>query len=58
VADPGALSGQIEGVDCALNKTYPSGGSGRVNPDPTCWCGLIPVQHTTWGAIKAMYEPD
>jgi hypothetical protein len=60
VPDPDALSGQIEGVDCAVpaNRTYPTGGYGRVNPDVTCPCGPVPVQHTTWGAIKAMYEPD
>jgi hypothetical protein len=57
VADPLALSGEIEGVDCVANKMFPTGGSGIVNPDPSCWC-TIPVQHTTWGAIKAMYQPD
>jgi hypothetical protein len=58
VADPHAPSGRIEGVDCAQNKTYPAGGHGRVNPDATCICGHIPVRHTTWGAIKAMYQDD
>jgi hypothetical protein len=58
VADPEAPSGEIEAVDCLTNQMFPLGGSGRVNPDGTCWCGPVQVRHTTWGAIKALYAPD
>jgi hypothetical protein len=38
--DPLALSGRIEGVDCATPaaKTYPSGGRVIINPNATCGC--------------------
>lgn len=55
VADPGALSGQIEAVDCASFKVFPTGGAGIVNPDGTCDCST-PVQETTWGGVKALYN--
>ncbi len=53
VPDPGALSGNIEVVNCAFDKLAAVGGVGHVN------CGVgIPVRQTTWGQIKAMYAPD
>jgi hypothetical protein len=58
VADPASPSGDIEAVDCALpdpGKMFPTGGAGRVNSDQTCDCN-VPVQDTTWGGIKALYE--
>ncbi len=58
IPDPGAPSGQIEAVDCALpdpNKLFPTGGGARINPDGTCQCN-VPVQDTTWGGIKALYK--
>jgi hypothetical protein len=58
VPDPAAPSGQIEAVDCLQSTMFPTGQHGRVNPDGTCSCGNIPVRHTTWGAIKALYAPD
>jgi hypothetical protein len=65
VADPGALSGQIEGVDCDENLFYPTGGAGVVNGGTECYCGcppslcpppVVPVKESTWGAIKSMYR--
>lgn len=55
VADPSALSGEIEAVDCASFKVFPTGGSGIVNPDVDCNC-TTPVQETTWGGVKALYN--
>ena len=57
VADPGALSGAIEAVDCDEFKVFPTGGAGIVNPDGSqdCDCST-PVQETTWGGVKALYN--
>lgn len=56
VEDPGALSGQIEAVDCAQFKFFPTGGQAIINGQPNeCWCS-VPVQETTWGRVKAMYR--
>lgn len=59
VPDPAAPSGQIEAVDCSDPpvKVYPTGGVGVVNPDGTCPCNPpIPVEQSTWGAVKALYH--
>jgi hypothetical protein len=57
VPDPGALSGLIEAVDCAIpaNKVFPTGGQGIVNNDGSCSCS-VPVEETTWGQLKALYQ--
>ena len=61
VPDPAALTGMVEIVDCLQppngpNKiTLQKGGQARVNPDGTCQCN-VPVQETTWGGIKALYQ--
>ncbi len=57
VPDPGSLSGLIEGVDCGTPavKTFPQGGAGRVNDDGSCTC-TTPVEETTWGGVKALYQ--
>jgi hypothetical protein len=57
VADPASLSGEIEGVDCGTPalKVFPTGGSGYVNADASCECN-IPVEETTWGGVKALYQ--
>ena len=57
IPDPSAPSGEIEGVDCMepANKTFPTGGGGRINSDQTCDCN-VPVEDTTWGGIKALYK--
>jgi hypothetical protein len=58
VPDPAAPSGNIEAVDCALpdpGKMFPTGGSAIVNADGSCDCS-VPVQDTTWGGVKALYN--
>jgi len=55
VEDPEALSGNIEAVDCESFKVFPTGGAGIVNSDGTCDCST-PVQETTWGGVKALYN--
>jgi hypothetical protein len=54
-ADPGAASGQVEVVDCSLNRMLGVGGSAIVNPDGSCECN-VPVDTETWGGIKALYQ--
>jgi hypothetical protein len=57
VPDPGALTGEIEGVDCSTpeQKTFPTGGVGIINGDGSCDCN-VPVEETTWGGIKSLYQ--
>jgi hypothetical protein len=52
--NPNTVSGKIEGVDCAFESTYPTGGTGIVNPNSTCQCN-VPTEETTWGQVKALY---
>ena len=57
IPDPGAPSGLVEIIDCTATKyTIPVGGVGRVNSDGSCQCEIVPVQETTWGGIKALYD--
>jgi hypothetical protein len=53
VAAPGKAG--VRSVDCAENSVLIAGGEGRVNPDGTCTCA-VPVEETTWGNIKALYN--
>jgi len=56
--DPAAPTGQIEGVDCALNTTHPAGAAAVINMDGSCPCGTTTTVETkTWGAVKALYAP-
>jgi hypothetical protein len=41
-------------VDCAGVSHYVTGGQGLVNDDGTC--SPVPVETTSWGRIKALYE--
>lgn len=45
----------IQIIDCAQGREFPDGGHGIVNPDPSCECD-VPVEETTWGGIKALYN--
>ena len=45
----------VRSVNCAQGDMIIPGGQGRVNPDGTCSCA-VPVQETTWGTIKALYN--
>jgi hypothetical protein len=52
------LSGLVEVIDCAIPAakwTLDRGGQARVNNDGSCSC-TVPVQETTWGGIKALYD--
>ena len=50
------VSQQVAIVNCSeISSRYDQGGQARVNPDGTCQCS-VPVQQTTWGGIKALYE--
>lgn len=56
VPHPDSPSGRIEGFDCAETRFFPTGGQFIVNP-VYYYCGCwVPVQQTTWGGIKALYE--
>ena len=59
VPDPTSPTGLIEVVDCQvpfLQKwMFPILGQGVVNSDGTCSCA-IPVQETTWGRVKSLYQ--
>jgi len=55
VADPLAPSGKIESIDCYGNELFPTGGQAIVNSISSCRCSC-PVEKTTWGGIKALYE--
>jgi len=46
---------EIQVIDCDDGRVFPTGGSGIVNSDGTCDCN-VPVQETTWGGIKALYQ--
>jgi hypothetical protein len=55
--DPRLPSGKIEAFDCGQNIVYPEGGRGIINPNATCLCTFpVPVEETTWGQIKALYQ--
>jgi hypothetical protein len=55
VPHPDAQTGLIEGVNCEQTRTFPTGGQAIVNPVPGCEC-TVPVEQTTWGAIKSLYH--
>jgi hypothetical protein len=57
IPDPASLSGEIEAVDCSVPavKVFPTGGAGIVNADGSCQCN-VPVEETTWGQMKALYQ--
>ncbi len=57
------ISGKIESVDCDPRnptKLFPIGEATLINPDPEFCanpaCGPVPVNPTTWGAVKALYK--
>lgn len=59
VPDPEVPSGMIEAADCGVpdpSKMFPVGGSAFVNMDYiNCNC-RVPVEESTWGGIKSLYE--
>jgi hypothetical protein len=57
VDHPTATPPGIYVVDCSdpPNLLTATGGSVVINPDATCMCD-IPVEETTWGKIKSLYQ--
>ena len=45
----------VQSIGCASDRYFPPGGAGVVNNDGTCDCS-VPVQETTWGGIKSLYQ--
>ena len=54
--DPVIPSGQIEVSDCNFVIQFGTGLCAIVNPDASCPCWATPVEETTWGKVKAIYE--
>ena len=55
VADPSALTGSIQSVDCFQNELEISGSRLVVNPDGSCACGPT-TEMTNWGRIKDRFR--
>ncbi|UCH83871.1 MAG: BACON domain-containing protein [Candidatus Latescibacterota bacterium] len=53
-----APSGQIEVVNCAEELLWGNGLVSSVNADATCMCGVVKVEESTWGRVKAIYAPE
>ena len=45
----------VQSIGCASDRYFPPGGAGVVNTDGSCDCD-VPVDETTWGGIKALYQ--
>jgi hypothetical protein len=59
VPDPAAPSGTIEVYDCSGNTLVGGSQPLVINPggwDCWVWCSTIPVEESTWGRVKALYE--
>ena len=54
VPSPSVPENEILIVDCNHEIQYATGGEGIINSDGSCRCD-VPVQETTWGAVKALY---
>lgn len=57
VPHPLTGTGQIIAVNCVPEAVPIQSHPGFVNPDPTCVCGLVKVEETTWGKVKSLYAP-
>jgi len=58
VAHADAESGEVEVTLCDQSVVAATGRPLTVNYSPQCvpWCNTVPVEHTTWGQIKALYR--
>jgi hypothetical protein len=45
----------VQIINCTEGREYSDGGAGVVNGDGTCDCN-VPVEETTWGKVKALYQ--
>ena len=52
---PAPSKAGVRSVDCNETSVFIPGGQGRINPDGSCTCA-VPVEETTWGTIKALYN--
>ena len=58
VADPNVSSGKVEVVNCVSQLLPGNGMTSFVSATP-CNCGIgVRTEHSTWGAIKALYLDD
>lgn len=56
VTGPEFNLGDVLTLECSGIELSSTGGSVVINPDETCECmGTVPVEQTSWGAIKAQY---
>jgi len=46
---------EIIGVDCNFEQYAMSGSPAIINPNATCQCS-VPVEDTSWGQIKSLYQ--
>jgi hypothetical protein len=58
VASPNPPSGRIQVATCDHELAFGSGNVAVANPDASCTCGLVAVEQTTWGRVKAMFAPE
>ena len=53
---PHALSGNLVSVSCSFVAEPLNPVTTKVNADATCPCDVLPVEHSTWGGVKAIYS--
>lgn len=61
VAAPTSTTGGVDVFDCGSGTHLGTGHYALVNADGSCTCDLgpcspVPVEQTTWGGIKALYQ--
>ena len=57
-AHPDTPSGKVAATDCDGHTTYPIALEHPFDPDGSCDCGTVPVEHTTWGGVKALWSTE
>lgn len=57
-AHPDTPSGKVTATDCDGHLTYPVALEHPLNPDGSCPCGTVPVEHTTWGGVKSLWSAE
>lgn len=53
---PHNLSGNLVSVSCSFQAEALNPLTNKVNADATCPCDILPVEHSTWGGVKAIYS--
>jgi len=49
-------SGLVDIVDCDFGTGLAKGRSGVINQNASCDCATVPVEETSWGQIKSLYD--